>query len=210
MSTTIEAPTEPQVILVINELYRVFDLLNAKFFENKLNQPIISIHSKKRAYGTFWSQSWINKNEKKPAYNEITINPEYFNRPTPDIVATLIHEMVHLYCFVADIKDTSNNSVYHNKKFKAEAEARGLIIEHAKTIGWSVTKLQEPTKELIKSFKINENVFDYYRKSYIPFKTPSVKKPRMKYRCECGHTISSSKELKIQCNVCNACFEVVA
>lgn len=141
--------------------------------------------------------------------NEISLNPEHLNRPIEGILGTLLHEMIHLYCFSNNIKDTSNNCVYHNKRFKKEAEERGLIIEHAKTIGWSVTTLQPNTKELIKIFKINEEVFDYYRKTPQIIKTLSVRKPRTKYKCECGNIISSNKELKIQCNVCNARFEVV-
>ena len=75
--------------------------------------------------------------------------------------------MVHLYNGLNKVEDTSNNYVYHNKKFKTEAEKRGLIIEHAKTIGWSVTTLKPETKELIKSFNINEQVFEYYRKGTV-------------------------------------------
>lgn len=37
------------------------------------------------------------------------------------------------------IKDTSNNGVYHNKKFKAMAEAHGLEVEHHPKYGWTIT-----------------------------------------------------------------------
>ena len=112
---------------------------------------------------------WLYHKETGSDYSkyEITISAEYLNRPVEEICATLLHEMVHLYNGLNKVEDTSNNFVYHNKKFKTESEKRGLIIEHAKTIGWSVTTLKPETKELIKSFNINEQVFEYYRKGTV-------------------------------------------
>jgi hypothetical protein len=92
-----------------------------------------------------------------------------------EICATLLHEMVHLHNALEKISDTSNNYVYHNKRFKHEAEEHGLVIERAKTIGWSVTTLKPETKELIKTFNIDEKVFEYYRKGAVLVpKTPTL------------------------------------
>ena len=55
----------------------------------------------------------------------------------------MLHEMAHLYNLIHEIKDVSNNGYYHNKKFKATAEAHGLHIEHHGTYGWTVTTLTE-------------------------------------------------------------------
>ncbi len=88
------------------------------------------------------------------------------NRGIEETCGTLLHEMVHHYCFLNDIKDTSNNGVYHNRKFKEEAEKRGLIIDKAQTIGWSLTTLKDETKSLINKLNIDEKVFEYYRKVY--------------------------------------------
>lgn len=199
----------------INELYRIFSLLNEKFFDKKLEEPIILIQSKRKM--TLGSCSvnrvWEHKEtDKSPKKYEITISAEHLNRTIEEIVATLLHEMIHLYCSVTDIKETSNNHVYHNKKFKIEAEKRGLIISHAESIGWSITTLQDSTKDLIKTFKVDETVFEYYRKSLsfssLP-KTPIEKTPRNKYICKCGTKLSSKKELNITCGDCNSPFDKV-
>lgn len=142
----------------INELDKIFDNLNKEFFEDKLIKPVIIVQSKvkKNMLGSCSvNPVWLNKNdEEKDKRYEITVSAEYLNRSLEQIVATLLHETVHLYCSQNQIKDTSNNCVYHNKKFKEEAEKRGSIIELAKTIGWSVTTLKPETEELIKNLKL--------------------------------------------------------
>lgn len=58
--------------------------------------------------------------------------------------------MIHLYCMVNGIKDTSNGGRYHNKRFKVEAEQRDLKIGYAKHIGYSVTSPADGFIELIR------------------------------------------------------------
>ena len=65
------------------------------------------------------------------------------SRPIENTIATLIHEMTHHYCAMAGIKDTSRGGTYHNKKFKQEAEKRGLIIGYDPRIGHSPTSPSE-------------------------------------------------------------------
>lgn len=145
---------EYDVTTTIIELNKIFNIFNAKFFDKKLEAPVIIIQSsrKRRTLGTCSvNRIWLNKKtETMKGRYVISISAEYLNRTLDEICATLLHEMIHLYNGLNDIKDTSNNYVYHNKKFKVEAEKRGLVIEHAKTIGWSVTTLQPSTVELVK------------------------------------------------------------
>jgi hypothetical protein len=194
---------------VLEELYRIFHLLNQRFFDSKLEEPVLIIQTRtKRTMGTcsvgrVWAKKLIQDEQKY----EITLSGDYFSRSVPEICSTLLHEMVHLYCDLNKIQDTSNNHVYHNKKFKEEAEKRGLIISYAQTIGWSVTTLQDSTKELIASFNINEALFEYYRVSH--YRTvEKVKTIRYKYQCKCNK-LSSSKELNLVCADCKSPMEKV-
>jgi len=196
--------------ITITELHRIFDLLNKSFFENKLEQPIILIQTKtKRTMGTCSvNKIWKRKTKDDTEKYEITLSAEYLNRTNEEIVATLLHEMVHLYNSLNQIKDTSNNFVYHNKRFKEEAERRGLVINHAKTIGWSVTTLQDPTKELIKTFNIMDQAFDYYRKAFLLETTKIPTNPLNSYSCPgCQTKINSRKILNLICGDCNKKFE---
>ena len=93
---------------------------------------MITIQSRPKAYGYITcNEVWTDTDR---SYYEINITAEYLNRPIENVLATLQHEMVHLYCMVNGIQDTSKAGRYHNKNFKAEAEKRGLLIEYVKYI----------------------------------------------------------------------------
>ena len=151
---------------MLSELHRIFDALNEEYFNNELPNVFITITPGKKknssVYGTFTPDSWLkekseeNSNEDiKEIYHEIAMSAEYFTRPTANWVATLIHEMTHLYCHINKIEDTSNGNRYHNRRFKIEAEKRGLIIEKEDVVGWSVTSPSAGLIEFVKTLEIN-------------------------------------------------------
>ena len=192
----------------ILELNKIFKFLNKEFFENKLIEPIILIQakSKKHTLGTCSTNPiWQKRESKKNRKYEITLSGKYLNRPIEEIVATLLHESVHLHCSLNEIKDTSNSGVYHNKRFKEEAKKRGLDVAKADTIGWSVTTLKEESKKLIKKIAVDKTAFDYWRNAseFKMFKPIIILN---KYECSCGIKLSSTKKLNITCNDCNKKF----
>lgn len=110
------------------QLEKMFRVLNQHYFEGKLPEPIISLKKTPSAYGHITcAKVWQAGEESK---YEINISSATLNRPIEDTTATLLHEMVHEHCLESGIKDTSNNGVYHNRRFKEQAEAHGLIVEH--------------------------------------------------------------------------------
>lgn len=133
---------------MVTNLEALFDLLNSKYFESKIPQPIITIQSRPKAYGHCTTKEvWRGELEK---HFEINLSAEHLRRPYANIAATMLHEMVHLYCLVNSIEDTCQGGRYHNKRFKREAEARDLRIEYDSTIGYSLTA---PTDNLINTLK---------------------------------------------------------
>ncbi len=150
------------------ELQKLFDKLNAAEFGNKLPETMIAIQTfgrgKRALYGWCTVQKiWKTDAQSEDGHYEITICAEFLKRSFEEIAATMIHEMVHLFNLVNEIKDTSNNNVYHNKKFKKEAELHGLTITKAPTIGWSVTTLNDNGKTLVHSLGVDETAFDMFR-----------------------------------------------
>ena len=102
------------------QLEKMFRVLNQHYFEGKLPEPIISLKKTPSAYGHITcAKVWQAGEESK---YEINISSATLNRPIEDTTATLLHEMVHEYCLENGIKDTSNNGVYHNRRFKKQAE----------------------------------------------------------------------------------------
>lgn len=126
-------------------LEKIFRTLNAAYFNGELDEPVITIQSTPRAYGHVTvSKQWQRANGQQ--CHELNIGAGTLDRPIENVVATMIHEMVHLWNIKEGIRDCSRGGTYHNKKFKQAAEQRGLSISYDERIGWSIT---EPTDSLI-------------------------------------------------------------
>ena len=199
---------------VAGYLNKVFDLLNAEYFESALSRPTITIQSTPRAYGHFSlrEDTWISKLGKT---HEINIGAGTLARPIEEVAATLLHEMVHYYNFVNGVQDCSRNGTYHNRIFKKAAEARGLIVQHSEKYGWSHTS---PSDELLEfvldndltDILINRNEFSSFQitgtgtHSGTPIGTTVPKKSSSrKYICPCcGMSVRATKEVNIACLDC--------
>lgn len=168
---------------------------------------MITIQSSLKAYGHCTTKKiWASGNDR---YYELNLSAEYLSRPIENVMATLVHEMVHIYCMETGIKDTSNNGRYHNKRFKAEAEMRGLKIAYAPTIGWSVT---EPTEGFIRNLKawgLYDACENYRLGALQTDDSEGTDKPRKKsstrkYYCPvCGNSVRATKDVNILCMDCN-------
>lgn len=204
---------------VTQYLNKVFKLINSEYFDNELEMPTITIQSTVGAYGHV-TTSKVWKTESGKASYELNIGADYLNRPIENIVATLIHEGCHLYAMQNGIKDTSNRGVYHNKRFKALAEDRGLIIEKHSRYGWTITT---PSKATI-NFCIDNDLQEVLITRHTgitftgvgtgkngngtPVKPTAPKKGNsIKWICPCcGAIVRSTKILNIVCGDCNEKF----
>ena len=128
-------------------LVKVFKAINNEYFDGTLETPEITIQSTIGAYGhVTTTKVWVDSKNEVARY-ELNVGADYLTRPIENVVATLIHEASHLYCMQNNIKDTSMNGVYHNKRFKEVAEGKGkLAISKHDRYGWTVT---EPTENTI-------------------------------------------------------------
>lgn len=187
-------------------LEKAFDVLNKQYFDSALPKVIITIQSSPSAYGHFTQyDAW---RDPAKAYKEINIAAETLNRPVSNTIATLLHEMVHLYCYEKGIKDTSRSGRYHNSQFKDEAEKRGLQIDYDKTIGWSLTS---PKPEL-RSFVNTQGWRKLTLSRGYEVKDPKVKKPSStrKYECPCcGMSVRATRDVRIACMECDEVMQKV-
>ena len=180
-------------------LENAFDVLNGHYFESVLTKAIITIQSSPRAYGHFTQYKAWHDNRDKGGLFEINIGAETLDRPITNTIATLVHEMVHLYCYINEIKDTSRNGIYHNKRFKAEAERRGLIISYDKRIGHSPTQPAPELCAFVKGQKWEDITIS--RQGSVTAKKPTSTR---KYMCpSCGTSVRATKEVNILCGDCN-------
>ncbi len=197
-------------------LNKIFNALNATYFASALSKPVITIQSTPRAYGhVTCSKVWESEGEHR---HELNIGAGTLTRSIEDIVATMLHEMVHLYCMQNDIKDTSRGNAYHNKKFKEEAEKRDLHIEHHDKYGWTLTT---PTDRLmewciendLEEIKVTRHDgFDFITPpagdkdkngTPTPTATPTRPSSTRKLVCPCcGSSVRATRKVSLICGHC--------
>lgn len=199
-----------------------FHVLNKVYYNGELPMPVITIMTSARTYGHFTVGKVWRAEEQR--LNEINISAEHIDRPIENIMATLAHEMVHYFCQQNGISDTSQGGRYHNKRFKEEAEKRGLLISYAKYIGYSVT---EPGEDFIRVLSENgiEKPMDINRDGGCMWNgndngsngtdngkngvdgTAGKKTSTRKYICpSCGNSFRATKDIRVMCMDCRKEF----
>lgn len=150
-------------------LEKIFRALNVKYFNGELEEPIITIQSTPRAYGHVTvAKAWQRGDTTS---HELNIGAGTLARPIENVVATTLHECVHLWNLQNGIQDCSRGGAYHNKKFKEAAEARDLKISYDPRVGWSIT---EPTDALCE-FILEQDVYsDQYTGQQYVFSSDDV------------------------------------
>lgn len=201
--------------IALEELYRIFTILNKDKFDGKLPEPVITIQkTRMNAYGWFTpDRTWRDKNNEESdetSYNEINIDPRWFNVRTPaDIAETLLHEMCHYYNRVNGVKDC--NGQVHNKKFKRVAEDVGLVVEKGKSVGFGYTSMSDGLKTYMDEVvKPNEKAFEYFRSAPIKAAAGGTKKKTLfKYTCpECGQEVKGKRDVTIKCGLCDVVMDM--
>ena len=187
-------------------LENAYVVLNNKYFGGQLPPVVITIQSSK-AYGhyTMWD-AWENETE---GYREINLGAETLNRPIEQVIATLIHEMVHHYnATVLHQKDTSRGNTYHSKIFKQVAESTGAVtIGYDPRIGHSPTT---PTPALI-AFIEEQGWKGVDLSRNTPEKATRGRNNGVrKYVCpECGCSVRATKVVHIACMSHDSPIEMV-
>ena len=196
-------------------LNSIFDLLNAKYFESALSRPIITIQSTPKAYGHYTLyDAWSVDGEQ--GMREINIGAGTLARPIENVVATLLHEMCHYWNDRNGVKDCSRGNTYHNKNFKATAEARDLLIEHHPTYGWSITSPSDTLLEFCVENNLTEirlcrnditsiatGVSGTHAGTFVGTTGRKPSSTR-KYICPCcGMSVRATREVHIACLDCS-------
>lgn len=211
----------------ISDLKLAFDVMNKRLFDNKLKNVDFIVRNKKKV-----GLRWIVEN------NAIVIGSDFLNVEFEEILSILLHEMVHIDNFQANIVDVTDNQ-YHNKKFLAIASQKGLVLIKHKTQGWSITSTfvprnvvnklhcKKPTKqqlalriETFQSITLNRLKYRELQRE-IREKIKQEKPAKtyfLKYECNClpphnsirsGRRSDGPNALNICCLNCNSNFKCV-
>lgn len=205
-------------------LEKMFRTINWDSFGGVLEEPIITIQTTPGAYGHVTvAKTWRKGQEMR---HELNIAADWLDRPIEQVVATMIHEMVHLYNIQQGIQDCSRGGTYHNKKFRDEAERHMIRVDKDDRYGWTITS---PTDELLEYIlKQGWEEFEMSRGFHfgiggiggdkdgdsVPKGTRGGEaKPKgsnsRKYVCPgCGAIVRATRDLEIVCKPCGLDFEL--
>lgn len=197
----------------VSQLEHIYNSLNADFFGGELPVPIITVQSKPGTMG-HCSVAKVWQRPDGHTY-ELNVAAEVLNYPIEETLDTMVHEMVHLFCRENGIKEVSRGGMYHNGKFKAEAERRGLECYQTGRYGWNTRP-----SDLLVEYALNKgwNEIRIGRNTLPPAMrtgatgtaqpgatTPGGKRPSStrKVVCPvCGQSVRATKKVNIICGVC--------
>jgi predicted SprT family Zn-dependent metalloprotease len=102
-----------------------YDFFNRELFAGSLPPCLITMQRHKGAYGYFSGNRFASLANPEEVTDEIALNPATFaTRTPPEILSTLVHEMVHLW---QHHHGKPSRSGYHNAEWAAKMRAVGLI-----------------------------------------------------------------------------------
>lgn len=105
---------------------KIFRALNNRYFEGAIEEPIITIQSTPRAYGHVTvAKAWARADG--GSRHELNVGAGTLNRPIEDVVATVLHEMVHLYHLQNGTQDCSRGEQNGGRK---PSSTRKLVCPH--------------------------------------------------------------------------------
>ena len=199
---------------LLGQLEKLYRMINADLFNGELQPVTITVQSTPRAYGhVVLGDAWSIKGE---GSKELNIGAGTLDRPIEEVVATLVHECVHLLNYQNGIGDCSNHGVYHNRFFKATAEAHGLIVTRSEKYGWSHTApgellidwiLENETPDIM----MNRNEYPGIRIAggdkaanggALPTSTTKPSSTRKLICPCCGQSVRATKTVNILCGDC--------
>jgi predicted SprT family Zn-dependent metalloprotease len=173
MITTVQFKT-------LDDLYRFY---NKALFAGRLPECIVNMSRHNHTYGFFAANRWKAEGdgESKTAH-EISLNPDYLDRPFMAWHATLAHEMVHLW---QEEFGHPSRAAYHNKEWAWKMEEIGLIPSETgepggKKTGQNMTHYVQEGGAFITAFnRLTTETLEALRLKYLPaFPHPEPAKRR--------------------------------
>ena len=119
-------------------------VINQELYQGMLPHPDFLIIPSKKNYQE-WTTSFDGVITIKITYGSLIKNMQ------PSIfLEQLLHQMVHIYCHIFDIKDTTRQGRYHNANFRRVARDYGLKVKPESHEGTHIIGCQDQVYKIIK------------------------------------------------------------
>jgi len=204
--------------ITYKSLQSAFDYFNTELFDGKLSNVLITLNRKKGKYGYFSANRFVDKTDTSMALtttkSEIALNPDTFGRSDIEILATLVHEMVHHWQHEHGSPGFTKG--YHNGQWALKMKTVGLQPIGDKTgfkgtginVSHEIERHEKFEQKAIvflatnKDFNLNyasKHIGGYVKKSYT----------RHSFRYECPKCDMWAKAPKNKNIVCGNCLETM-
>lgn len=151
-ATTIKPTKETYEVLQL-----AYDVFNRALFGSALPDALITLQRRKGSFGFFAGGRFQNEDGRKA--DEIALNPSAFlDRSHRDVLATLVHEMVHLW---QHHQGTPGRGRYHNREWAAKMAEIGLQPTD------DGTPEGKPTGESVSHIIIDGGPFDRFARAFL-------------------------------------------
>ncbi len=174
-------------------LYRFFDLFNAQWFTGRLPQAVISF--KKTRVTTLGHYNY-GRNE-FGLKHEINMNALYLERPFCQILATLLHEMVHLEEDARGMKPKKSRGNHHTRYFIDRSKALGIPSDDK----GHLLDMTEPFTSFIQAYGVK-----IIKEASGSKKLKKGHSNLKKYSCGCTNVRVGSKRFSAVCRFCGKEF----
>lgn len=205
-----EKPTKQQ----FTAYQGLYDHLNRSLFEGKLPPCILNFSRHSNAWGFFAPGTWQDSNRRQ--VHEISLNPDHLGaREMRKTVATLVHEMVHLW---QHEHGKQSRAGYHNAEWADRMELAGLMPSSTAEPGGKRVG-QKVSHYIIKGGAFDKVFFDIPDGLLLPWKSRTTqsegekakkaqkKASKTKYTCDgCDSNIWGKPGLNVMCADCSIVF----
>jgi SprT-like family len=102
---------------------KAYDFFNAELFGWSLPHVLVTLQRHAKAYGYFSPERFAGRGGARTHAHELAMNPDHFGRSDEEILATLAHEMAHVWQKAHGKMPRRN---YHDKQWAAKMKEIGL------------------------------------------------------------------------------------
>jgi hypothetical protein len=205
-------PTSPQAAAsaVVAALERAWTAIRAHHPDVPQVVVILGAGSESRRglfkWGHFAAARWQVADSNRP---EVLVSGEGLKRGARAVLATLLHEAAHGLANTRQVKDTSRQGRWHNRRFAALAGELGLQVAKDPKTGWSQTSL---TDQLAGRYADQLTGLDaallLWRHSERQLGPAAASRNLLACSCECGRKLRVSRTTLEQAPIiCGACEE---
>ena len=140
---------------------------------------------------------------------EVLVSGEGLRRGAVDVLGTLLHEAAHGLADAREVKDTSRQGRYHNRRYARLAAEVGLEVAHDAKTGWSQTTVPTQLAQVYAAELADlaaALILWRYAERQLPTSTGS--RNLLACRCSCGRKLRVAKATLEQAPIlCGACAE---